>query len=126
MIHPLSPPAVKRFASALPGWLEIVPAESGALLAAGKTMPHLDAGEIAAIALAANHPDALLLMDEAAGRSEAARRGIPVTGTLGILRDAASAGLVDLPSALAKLKATSFQAPAGLIDAILDPHKAGT
>jgi predicted nucleic acid-binding protein len=85
-------------------------------------MPRLDAGEVAAIALAANHPDALLLMDEAAGRAEAARRGIHVTGTLGILRDAASAGLVDLSSAFAKLKATSFRAPAGLIDAILDPQ----
>ena len=46
----------------------------------------LDPGERAAILLAQQEAGALLLIDDAAGRSEATRRGIPSPGTLGILR----------------------------------------
>jgi predicted nucleic acid-binding protein len=66
------------------------------------------------------YPNPLLLMDEAAGRAEAARRGIPTTGTLGILRDAAADGLVDLGTAFAKLQATTFRLPMTVIADLLD------
>ena len=47
---------------------------------------HLDPGERAAILLAQQEGDVLLLIDDAAGRGEATRYGIPSTGTPGILR----------------------------------------
>ena len=45
----------------------------------------LDPGERAAIALAKTMRADLLLIHEAAGRSEAKRRHLRVTGTLGVL-----------------------------------------
>jgi predicted nucleic acid-binding protein len=54
----------------------------------------LDLGESQAIALALELEATTLLMDEAAGRGEAKRRGLNVTGVLGVLRDAKLTGLV--------------------------------
>jgi predicted nucleic acid-binding protein len=48
----------------------------------------------------------LLLIDEAAGRAEANRRNLRVTGTLGVLRAAAELGLVDVPDVIARLTTT--------------------
>jgi predicted nucleic acid-binding protein len=48
------------------------------------------------------------LIDDAAGRMEAARRNLRVTGTLGVLRAAAEQGLIDVPHTLSKLRGTSF------------------
>jgi predicted nucleic acid-binding protein len=53
----------------------------------------LGEGEREAITLAMEHrQDALLLMDEGSGRREASRRNLRITGTLGVLNDAASRG----------------------------------
>jgi predicted nucleic acid-binding protein len=49
------------------------------------------------------------------GRLEASRRGIPNTGTLRVLRRAAIEGLIDLPSALDRLRATNFRASKALL-----------
>jgi predicted nucleic acid-binding protein len=56
----------------------------------------------------------LLLMDEWEGRRETVRRGLTVTGTIGVLERAAARGLLDLPAMLARLRATSFHASAHL------------
>lgn len=58
-------------------------------------------------------------IDEAAGRLEASRRGIPNTGTLGVLRAAAIEGQVDLRIAIARLAATNFRISKALIDELL-------
>jgi|SRR5579863_532263 len=120
LTHPAAPAPVAEFAANPPGWLEIAPVDVAEQLASNPTLAALDAGEIAAITLAASHPGALLLMDETAGRAEAARRGIRSTGTLGILRDAAAADFVDLPSAFQKLQATSFRLPMSVITDLLE------
>ncbi len=65
-------------------------------------------GERAAIALAGVLHADLLLIDDAAGRTEARRRHLRVTGTLGVLRAAAERGLVDVRDVIARLKTTSF------------------
>jgi predicted nucleic acid-binding protein len=54
----------------------------------------LDAGESEAIALAEEVGAGELLIDEAGGRSEAARRGLKVVGVLGILLRAKVAGMI--------------------------------
>jgi predicted nucleic acid-binding protein len=72
-----------------------------------------------AIALAASETDVLLLIDESAGRLEASRRGIPNTGTLGVLRRAAIEHLVDLPSALNRLLATNSRVSRPLVADLL-------
>ena len=116
--HPNTPPAIANWLAHRPAWLEIqeVPVSGGQNL-----LTRLDPGESAAILLAQGYlPDVLLLMDEENGRLEAERRNIRTTGTLGVLDDAAARGLVDLPEALARLRATNFRATESLLRWFLD------
>jgi predicted nucleic acid-binding protein len=75
----------------------------------------LDLGERETIALAEELAANLLLADDGAARHEAARRNIPVQGTLGILDLAAEHGLTDFSDALRRLMQTNFPASAKLI-----------
>lgn len=114
LIDPGAPQEVREWASNLPGWIDVREAVVG-----GDDMTHLDPGERAAIVLAQSEPDALLLIDETAGRIEASRRGIRNTGTLGVLRAGALKDYVDLPTALARLQETNFRVSMELISALL-------
>jgi predicted nucleic acid-binding protein len=80
----------------------------------------LDLGERAAIALAEAMRADLLLIDEAAGRAEAKRRHLRVTGTLGVLRSGAEQGLVDVHDLLERLRTTSFYLDETLLNAVFD------
>lgn len=81
----------------------------------------LDAGERAAIALAQiQADDVLLLIDEVRGRSAASQKGLAVTGTLGILDLAAEKRLLDLPSAIDRLRETNFHVAPVLLKRLLD------
>jgi predicted nucleic acid-binding protein len=116
--HSDTPRAVADWAARLPSWIEIAHSTE---LAIDSRLAELDAGESVAIALAEAHrPNALLLMDDFKGRDAAERRQIPTVGTLGILRDAAALGYTDLPAAFARLRQTTFRAPPGLMEALLE------
>ncbi len=69
----------------------------------------LDPGEAQAIFLAQQTPNSLLIIDERDGRAEARRRGINITGLLGVIRDGAIRGYLDFEDALRKLKETDFR-----------------
>lgn len=111
-----APLEVSRWAESRPGWLHVRDARVKHFDA---ILNQLDPGERAAILLAQQETDVLLLIDDAAGRSEATRRGIPNTGTLGILRAAGIRRLVDLPASLARLSATNFRIAPALLDELL-------
>jgi predicted nucleic acid-binding protein len=88
-----------------PDWLRVVPVENERVQ---QVTDELDLGERAAIALAsAVHADSLLI-DAAAGRLEATRRKLRVTGTLGVLRAAAELGAIRVSDVIARLQATNF------------------
>ena len=91
-----------------PGWLEVRPGGAGdpALAKA-----NLGAGEREAISLALAVRADVVLIDDRAGRREAARRHLHVTGTLGVLDDAAERGLIDFQAAAERLRQTSFRMP---------------
>jgi predicted nucleic acid-binding protein len=72
------------------------------------SMAKLDAGEQDAILLAAELHADQLIVDEREGRRHAEQRGIPVMGTLGVLREAATLGLLNLRTAIVRLQTTSF------------------
>lgn len=110
-----APSDVRQWVGALPVW--VIVSSSGRV--ADREMPHLDPGERAAIMLAQSHPKALLLIDDAEGRLEATRRGIECTGTLGVLRAAASKNLVDLPSVLGRLVETNFRISSSIVSELL-------
>ena len=76
-------------------------------------------GEQDAILLAESVKAERLIIDDLEGRREAANRGLPVIGTLGILAEAARRNLLDLPQALDALQATNFHVAPDLIKLLL-------
>lgn len=76
----------------------------------------MDLGERQAIALAERVKADLLLIDDIAGRVEAHRRHIRVTGTLGVLRVAAENGPIDVPEVLRRLRSTTFYLDEAVIE----------
>lgn len=107
-----APPIVRDWMAVAPAWVEVRPHLVEALAAISED---LDLGERAAIALAETVHADLLLIDEAAGRAEARRRHLRVTGTLGVLRTAAEHGLVNVPDLLVRLRCTSFYVDDALV-----------
>jgi hypothetical protein len=80
----------------------------------------LDKGESAAIALAIDLRPAAVLIDERAGSAIARELGLPVTGTLGVLDEAARRKLISLPDAIDRLKRTSFRYPRSIVARLLE------
>ena len=117
-----APAAVRGWVAQPPAWLE-VRSNSDAGDRRGGTGPRLDRGERAVVALALAVKADLVLMDDRAGVTVARRRGLAVTGTLGVLDLAARRGLVNLAEAFERLKATSFYYRQGLFDALLAQHR---
>src|SRR4051794_33672880 len=93
--HNLSPDVVRAWVADAPPWLEIHPNPDSA----DATLQRLDPGERAVIALAEVLGAGLLLIDDRAAVAAARRRSFRVTGTLGVLVDAASQDLLDLEAA---------------------------
>jgi predicted nucleic acid-binding protein len=83
-------------------------------------LEELDAGDRAAIRLAEQlGAAAFLLMDDAKGRGEASRRGIPSTGTLGVLQAASKGGHLLLRKVLPLLLQTNFYVSQALVDSLI-------
>ena len=83
-------------------------------------MAHLDTGERDAILLAEELGADQLIIDEVRGRRVAKRRQIPFTGTLGVLAAAAERGLLDLKSAVDRLRQTSFHISQDILDRLIE------
>jgi predicted nucleic acid-binding protein len=116
LLHEDAPDPVRYWAASLPPWLSV--RENPSRSAAG--MEKLQAGEQASILLAEAVNAKIILIDEKSARRVAADRGLRVTGTLGILGEAASRGLVDLATAIDRLRKTSFRCSPALLKATLD------
>lgn len=110
-----TPPAVRCWIEELPSWVDVVPVGPQAI---ETVTDRLDRGERAAIGLAMLLGADLLLVDDAAGRAEARRLCLRVTGTLGVLRIGAEHGLLDVPRLLEQLRATTFYADEKVLLAI--------
>jgi predicted nucleic acid-binding protein len=110
-----APAVVRDWITKPPTWVDVrpVPTDGASMIS-----DDLDLGERAAIALAETMHADLLLIDEAAGRAEAKRRHLRVTGTLGVLRAGAEQGLVNVPDLLERLKGTSFYLDETLLNAV--------
>lgn len=84
------------------------------------TLSNLHPGESQAIALAEELQAALLLIDDRVGAQVALERGLTITGTLGVLVEAAQMGLTRIEVVLRKLRDTNFRATPGLYDRALE------
>jgi predicted nucleic acid-binding protein len=121
LTHAEAPAVVRAWIAQAPAWLKIRPNPDQNADDPGETA--LDEGERAAIALAAAIGADLILIDDRAGVAEARRRGLTVTGTLGVLDLAARRGLLDLAVTLARLKRTNFRYRPEIMDALLAQHR---
>jgi predicted nucleic acid-binding protein len=83
------------------------------------TLGQLDRGESEAIALAVEMHAEVLLIDDLAGRQEALRRGLRVAGTLSVVDDADTAGLVNFDEAIARLRKNSFRVSEAVVSEIM-------
>src|ERR1051326_6118144 len=111
-----APEEVRAWIGQAPAWLEVRSNPESDNSLDERT---LDEAERAAIALARAIGADLILMDDRAGVAVAQQHGLAVTGTLGVLELAARRGLIDLTSALNRLKTTNFRYRPEIIDAML-------
>lgn len=118
LTRPAAPSEVRNWVSAPPAWLRVMPVTIDEIADISES---LDIGERAAIALAEGVRADLVLIDEAAGRAEARRRELRVTGVVGLLRIAAELGLVSVPNVLGRLEATNFYIDEDLLRSVFAP-----
>ena len=116
-----TPPRVRSWLQKPPEWLEI--AGAAALVSEDALLAGLDLGERAAIVLAESIHADLLLIDDRAGAILAQRRGLSVTGTLGVLDLASRAGMIHLQDVFKHLQNTNFRYPPSLMGALLEEER---
>ena len=105
LLRPGTPTVVRDWVeNRFPSWMEVrtPPAETR------PSLTGLNIGEREAILLAIELKVNRLLVDDLEGRLEAEKLGIRVTGTVGILREAATFGLLNLSEAIQRLQETNF------------------
>ncbi|NES85628.1 MAG: DUF3368 domain-containing protein [Moorea sp. SIO2B7] len=115
MLDPGAPTVLQQWIANPPDWLKVQ-----AVSVTDESLNTLDSGEQAAITLAQALPADLLIIDERLGRRIASERGVSIIGTLGILDDAASKGLIDLSDTIARLQRTNFRISRCIIQALLE------
>ncbi|MEM8641444.1 MAG: DUF3368 domain-containing protein [Cyanobacteria bacterium P01_G01_bin.54] len=98
-----------------PDWLQVYTVE----VSPAVTLDKLDPGEQAAIALAEELAADLIILDDKAARQIARDRGLKLIGLLGILKAAASRGLLDLELAFEQLQSYGFWVAPALLARLL-------
>jgi predicted nucleic acid-binding protein len=119
LVRASAPQEVRSLIDHLPIWLEV----RSPLTVPDSSLAKLDARERDAITLATELHADRLIVDEREGRREAERRGIPVIGTLGVLREAATLKLLDIRVAVERLQTTSRSPCASLEGFCLGPRR---
>lgn len=113
-----APLPVQTWIATPPDWLKIRPVSQPT----DAIVDLLDPGERAAILLAQELNADLLLLDDMKARRIATDRGFAIAGILGILDQAATMKLIDLPAAVQNLQNTSFWASDSLFQSLLNKH----
>ena len=114
-VHAGAPETLRDLLLHIPEWILVVPDEPPYLEETGA----LDAGEASAITLAWQYRDScLLILDEKRGRKVASALGLRITGTAGLLTDAAAAGLIDFESAFSRMTQTGFRLNAQVVETL--------
>jgi predicted nucleic acid-binding protein len=120
--HPRAVAAVRTWLARVPSWLVVQQVDE----APDAALARLDPGERQAIQLAKREHADLLLMDEKLGVRIAREQGLAVTGTLGVLLQAARRGLVDMEQTLTDLRGTDFRCSPRVIEEVRRRAKAST
>lgn len=115
LLRAQTPLTVRNWAASLPAWCE----ERSVIGPPDPALDELDLGEREAIQLAAEAGVDTVLMDEVAGRREAARRHLHVIGTMAVLEQAGQKGLLGFRDAFQRLERTNFRLSAAVRDEFL-------
>jgi predicted nucleic acid-binding protein len=115
-----APAIVRTWIAHPPPWLQI----QSVVTAPDALLGRLHLGEREAIALAKQLEADLIVLDEKAARRIAVECRLNTTGLLGMLDEAATRRLIDLPTAIERLQRTTFRASPRLLKALLDRHLA--
>ena len=113
-----APDVIRRWIAEPPLWLTI----EAVTVEVDPVLDRLHAGEKEAIVLAQELGADLIILDEKQAREVAKERGLNVTGLLGVLDEAATKGLVDLPTVIENLRKTSFRVSPSMLKMLLDRH----
>jgi hypothetical protein len=113
--RPDRPGAQEIDAAMREGWVRVAPAPPETW-----QLTDIDAGEASTIALAVQHPSALVLMDDALGRARAAALGLEVLDVPGLLLAAKRARLIEAVTPLvARLRRRGFTIAADVRSTLL-------
>ncbi len=113
--HADAPPVVRAWAERPPDWLAVHPDPA----VNDPELALLHPGERTALALAERLQADIVIFDELAARTLATKRGHKVVGLLGLLAEAADAGLINLTDAISRLRQTNFRASPALLRNLL-------
>jgi predicted nucleic acid-binding protein len=116
LLRPAAPEIVRAWIAGAPDWIEI----RTPVNAPDPSLARLDAGERDAIMLATELRADQLIVDDREGRKHARERRIPVIGTLGVLKEAATLRLLDLRVAVERLQTTSFYVAPEVLKSLLN------
>jgi predicted nucleic acid-binding protein len=116
LLRPVAPEIVRAWIAKAPPWLEI----RAPVNPPDSSLAKLDPGERDAIMLATELHADQLIVDDREGRKYAEERRIPVIGTLGVLKEAATLGLLDLRVAVERLQLTSFYVAPEVLRSLLN------
>ncbi len=112
----------EEYGKPLPDWINVESTEDKKYQKVIETQ--VDLGEASAIALAINHKNSLLILDDLRARKLAKRLGLTFTGTLGVINKAKSIGLISkIRPLIEKLKLTDFRISDQVIESLLNKNK---
>jgi predicted nucleic acid-binding protein len=114
---PQSPSLLRRWIQNPPAWLEVATS-----FRRPQELESLDAGERDVILLAEDLSADLVILDDRRARDAALKRGLEVTGLLGVLGEAAERQMIFLPHAFGRLQKTNFRVSTQVLKTILDRH----
>lgn len=126
LLSPDGPDSTRQWIKEAPTWLRVEKASretpEGLGQETAEKLRALDRGERQAIHLAKATGSGLLIIDERDGRRVGKELDLRITGTLGVLDEAASEGLVDAQRVADRLRETSFRASSELYQWLVDRH----
>jgi len=116
--HPAAPPAIFDWVKSPPAWLTV---QSPASIPA--RFDNLDFGERQALALAKEIQADFVLLDDKVARRFAESEALKVKGTLGIVADAAKAGLLNFRATVETLQRTTMHLEPQLAERIIAEYE---
>lgn len=115
----ITPEVRKEYKKLIPDWIKIEKVKNKKRQKLFEKQ--VDAGEASAIALAIEHKNSILIIDDKRGRRLAASLKIEITGTLGTLMKAKQKGIIsEISPSLKKLKLNGFRISKEVEEGILE------